>query len=89
MSVTDIPASVPLWWRVFASLFWVALALIFQGLAVFMSYEAVAIFTRKVPTISFVTSYEFLRHPVWWVTIACLVAFGLGALVTHFTHWTP
>ena len=89
MSVTDIAASVPFAWRFFASLFWIALALIFQGLAIFFIYEAVAIFTRVVPTISFVSSYEFLKHPVWWVTLACMIAFALGALVTHFTHWTP
>jgi len=89
MSVTDIPASIPFWWRLYASMFWFALALVFQGLAVGLVYEGIAIYTRQVPTISFVTAFELLKHPVWWVTIACLISFALGALITHFSHWTP
>ena len=76
-------------YRAIASLFFGGLGFMFFGLAIFMVYETIAIWTRIVPTISLVTSYEFLRHPAWWVTIACLIAFALGALVTHFTHWTP
>ena len=75
--------------RFFAGLFFVGLGLTFTGLAVLMAYETIALWTKAVPTISFVTSYEFLRHPVWWVTLACMLSFALGALITHFTHWTP
>lgn len=75
--------------RAIGSLFFGGLGVVFAGLAILMFYEVVAIWTRIVPTISLVTSYEFLRHPVWWVTLACMIAFAFGALVTHFTHWTP
>ena len=75
--------------RAVFSMFFSGLGFVFLGLAVLMAYEAVAVFTRQEPTISLVTSFEFLRHPSWWVTLACLVAFAFGALVTHFTHWTP
>lgn len=88
MTVTDLNG-VTLAFRVLAAMFFVGLAITFQGLVVLMAYEAIALLTRAAPTISFVGSYEFLRHPAWWVTIACAVAFALGALVTHFTHWTP
>lgn len=88
MTVTDLQ-HVSLGFRVLAATFFVGLGLTFTGLAVLMYYEAVAIVTRAAPTISFVGSYEFLKHPVWWVTLACLVSFAFGALVTHFTHWTP
>jgi len=88
VTVTDLNG-VTLAFRVLAAMFFVGLGLVFQGLVVLMGYEAVALVTKAAPTISFVGSYEFLRHPVWWVTLACMVAFAFGALVTHFTHWTP
>lgn len=75
--------------RFFGSLFFAGAALVFLGGFVLMVYETTALWTRQVPTISLVTSFEFLKHPVWWVTLACMVAFAFGALVTHFTHWTP
>ena len=75
--------------RLVFALFFAGLGLVFQGLAALMYYEAIAVFTRVEPTISLVTSFEFLRHPVWWVTLVCMIAFAFGALVTHFTHWTP
>lgn len=89
MNVTDIPASFPLWWRLLASLFFIGLALMGQGFAIWMVYEASAIFTRAVPTISFVTSFSFLHHPVWWALGIFIVGVALGGLITHITHWTP
>ena len=88
MTVTDLQ-HVSLAFRILAGAFFAGLGLVFQGLVVLMVYEAAAIVTKAAPTISFVGSYEFLKHPVWWVTLACMVAFAFGALVTHFTHWTP
>lgn len=88
MTVTDLNG-ISFAFRALAALFFVGLGLVFQGLVVLMAYEAAALLTKAAPTISFVGSYEFLRHPVWWVTLACMVAFAFGALVTHFTHWTP
>lgn len=75
--------------RAVFSMFFSGLGLVFLGLSVLMAYEAVAVFTRQEPTISLITSYEFLKNPVWWVTILAMLMFALGALVTHFTHWTP
>lgn len=88
VTVTDLNG-ITLPFRLLAGTFFTGLGLTFSGLAVLMYYEALSIITKAAPTISFVGSYEFLRHPVWWVTLACLVCFALGALVTHFTHWTP
>jgi hypothetical protein len=75
--------------RVAGSLFFAGMAIIFFGLGVLMVYEVTAIYTRQVPTISLITAFEFLKHPVWWVVAFGVVMFALGALVTHFTHWTP
>jgi hypothetical protein len=75
--------------RLVGSLFFGGLGLGFLGLSVLMAYEVIAIWTRIVPTISLVTSYELLKHPVWWIVLACMLAFAFGALVTHFSHWTP
>jgi hypothetical protein len=75
--------------RLVGSLFFSGLGLGFLGLSVLMVYEVIAIWTRIVPTISLVTSYELLKHPVWWIVLACMLAFAFGALVTHFSHWTP
>lgn len=88
MTVTDLQ-HVSLGFRILAGAFFAGLGIIFVGLAIEMFYEATSIVTKAAPTISFVGSYEFLKHPVWWVTLACMVFFALGALVTHFTHWTP
>ena len=76
-------------YRALASLFFGGGALIFAGLSVWFLYETAAIWTRIVPTISLVTSYELLKHPIWWIIGACMICFALGALVTHFSHWTP
>jgi len=75
--------------RVAGSLFFAGVSIVFFGLAVLMIYEVTAIWTRQVPTISLITAFEFLKHPVWWVVAACMLSFAFGALVTHFTHWTP
>lgn len=88
MTVTDLNG-ITLPFRILAGAFFAGLGLVFAGLMVEMFYESAAIITRAAPTISFVGSYEFLKHPVWWVTLACMVAFAFGALVTHLTHWTP
>ena len=76
-------------YRAVASLFFGGGALMFAGLAVWFVYETVAVWTRIVPTISEVAAFELLKHPIWWITAACMVCFALGALVTHFSHWTP
>jgi hypothetical protein len=86
--VAVYPDVTPLF-RIVGSIFFAGAALVFLGGFWLMVYETIAIFTRQVPTISLVASFEFLKHPVWWVTLACMVAFAFGALVTHFTHWTP
>jgi hypothetical protein len=72
-----------------AALLFAALALGFAGVAGLMVYEALSLLTRKVPTISRIATVAYLEHPKWFVSIACGVSFTLGALVTHFTHWTP
>ena len=86
--VTDLNG-VPFTFRLMAAVFFVGLGIVFQGLAVLMYYEALALITKATPTISFIGSYEFLKYPQWWVPIVCGIFFALGALVTHFTHWTP
>lgn len=75
--------------RIIGSLLFGGLTMAFQGLTLVFAYETISIFTRKVPTISLVTAFEFLHHPTWGVTIFVLLGFTFGALVTHFTHWTP
>jgi polyferredoxin len=75
--------------RAVASLFFLGLSTLFGGVAILMAYEAIAVWTRVSPTISAITSEELLKHPIWWIVIACGLSFAFGALVTHFTHWTP
>ena len=75
--------------RAFASLFFLGLSFLFGGVAVLMVFEVAAVWTRIVPTISAITSYELLKHPIWWIVVACGLSFAFGALVTHFSHWTP
>lgn len=75
--------------RLIGSIFFAGAAVGFFGASMVMVYETIAIWTRQVPTISLITSFELLKHPVWWITLACMMAFAFGALVTHFSHWTP
>lgn len=81
--------SVSLTFRILASLFFGGLTLVAAGLTAWGIYETTAIWTRIVPTISLVTSFEYLRHPHWFVTLVFIVGVALGSLITHFTHWTP
>jgi polyferredoxin len=75
--------------RTVAGLLFGGLGFLFLGLTLLMIYESIAVWTRLVPTISEVTSFELLKHPIWWIIIACGLSFVFGALVTHFSHWTP
>lgn len=75
--------------RLLGSLFFGSLAVVFLGLAGWMTYEAVAIWSRLQPTISAITAGELVRHPIWWILLACFLSAAFGALVTHFSHWTP
>ena len=72
-----------------AAAFFIALGAISLGLGGWAFYEAYALATGRARTISQITAFAYLKHPAWWVTIACLFSFAGGALVTHFTHWTP
>lgn len=83
------PWPIDLGFRLMASLFFGGGALMFFGLGVWFVYETLAIWTRETPTISNITSFELLKHPTWWAVALGLIMFALGALVTHFTHWTP
>ena len=75
--------------RLVATLFFAGLTFGALGLTLLGTYETIAVWTRQEPTISLVTSYAFLQHPVWGYVVVGLLMFAIGALVTHLTHWTP
>lgn len=75
--------------RVLFGLIFASAGTILLGFAMAMYYEGFAFFTRKVPTISAITAEQLLAHPHWFVTGVFMAGILLGALVTHFTHWTP
>lgn len=75
--------------RVVAGLLFFGFAVMCFGLGLTMLYEAYAVATERVATISGITAEALVAHPHWWVTIVFVLGVVIGALVTHFSHWTP
>jgi hypothetical protein len=81
-------------WRAIASRdpLLLTLALVAAGGTVAFTYEAYAIQTRLVPTISRVAAIAFQEHPRIWFAIYFPLLFLAGALALHFSrlmsiHW--
>jgi cytochrome c oxidase assembly factor CtaG len=81
-------------WRAIASRdpLLLSLALVAAGGCVAFTYEAFAIQTRLVPTISRVVAVAFQEHPAIWLSVYFPLLFLGGALALHFTrlmsiHW--
>ena len=64
-------------------------ALMALGLVFDLVYEGLALITRKVPTISAITTNQLLTHPRMGRVLYFISGVVLGALATHFAHWTP
>lgn len=70
-------------------LLFAALALIVFGFGVALSYESLSFFTRREPTISAIVAGQLAIHPHWGRMGYLLAGVVIGALATHFSHWTP
>jgi hypothetical protein len=80
VSLTRLLAGVP-----FAAL---AAAGYFVGLL--CTWELVAVWTGRLPSISAVTASHWAGLPLGWKALALFGAgCGLGALLVHFTGWKP
>lgn len=51
-----------------------------------MAWEAVALWTRLLPTISLLTNLEYVRYPVPWLLVWAALMATCGALAVHFTY---
>lgn len=69
------------------SIFFAALGLLLQALAIGCAYESYAVGTKKVATISRITAYQFVTHPATYMSGVFIAGVILGALITHFTNW--
>jgi hypothetical protein len=54
--------------------------------AIALTYQTVALATRRAPTISHITAAAFSAHPGWWVTAFGILMAATGALAVHFTR---
>ena len=63
--------------------------LITLGFTVALFYEAVAYAFRKVPTISDIVARQYVGHTHWFVVGVLMFGVLSGALITHFTRWSP
>ena len=63
--------------------------LICLGFAIALLYEAAAYAFRQVPTISDITARQYVGHTHWFVVGVLLFGVLAGALITHFTRWSP
>lgn len=64
-------------------------ALIFLGLSVAMTYEALALLTGAVPTISDIVAGSVLSHPIWSRLGFMAAGLVIGGLAVHFGGWRP
>lgn len=74
--------------RTLAGVPFVALFLVGSLLQVLGAWEAIAIWTRRIPTISHTTAaaWSSLGSP-WKVVVLLLFGVVIGALLVHFTGW--
>lgn len=75
--------------RLLSALVFFALFLILEGFALAVLFEALAIFTGKESSLSQLASGAIAHH--WPLALFSTLVIGtlLGALATHFTHWSP
>lgn len=70
-----------------ASVFFVALAIILSGGAGLCVYEAYAVQTGKDPTISKIVAYHFATHPALCFLGAFIAGGIVCGLLVHFVNW--
>jgi hypothetical protein len=69
------------------ALFFAALGLFMQAIALGCAYEAYAVASGAVPTISRITAFQFTQHPATYLISVFVFGVIFGALITHFTNW--
>jgi hypothetical protein len=68
-------------------------AVVVLGGAAMLGYETFAYGTRLDPTISGIAAFEFVRHPILWLSVLAATMGVIGVLSHHFTfaghrtHW--